>query len=299
MISLAVLALLSSAVVAQTAIPSGISSDCTKFLTDLNGDDSLSSCIAPLNSAVAAYGPGGSGSAATLSAALTTLCTSTTMCDPATIRSYLGKFLAACPAELQSSPNKAVVDIYDALYALTPFKSAVCAQDTGEKYCLTQSSGNGATHLVDTNGGDPVNYLWQPVAPLSRRDSPATPLTLNQTTWSTNNIAFLGIQPSLPQDQLCVPCTRAVLTPYINFESSVPYAPGIAQSAIMSGQTDLYNAVNSKCGSSFLSGAVQAAGGLGSGGPFGQSASNSAQHSSFGNAAVVLGSVALGLVSLF
>ena len=36
----------------------------------------------------------------------------------------------------------------------------------------------------------------------------------------------------------------------------------IANSPLLGGQTDLYKAVTSECGSNFLSGAVQAAGGL-------------------------------------
>lgn len=221
------------------------------------------------------------------------------MCDEGTIRSKLGEFQGACLAELQTSPNAAVIAIYDALYVLIPLKAAVCSQDTNGKFCVTESNGKGVTHLVDTNGGDAQNYLWQPVTPLSRRASPDTAYTLNQTTWSANNVAFLGLEPTLPQDQLCVACTRAILTPYISFESSVPYAPGLAQSAILSGQPALYSSVNSVCGASFLSGAVQAAGGLGNNGPLGQSAQNGAQRSSLGNVAVVLGSVVLGLVSLF
>jgi hypothetical protein len=299
--SLAIVALLSSAALAQTAtnslIPSGISSGCTSFLNQLNSDSSLSSCLAPLNSAVAPYGPGGSGNAASMSGALTTLCTSTTMCDSGTIRNNLGQFQTACSAELQTSPNKAVIAIYDALYVLTPLKAAVCSQDSNGKYCVTESNTNSSTHVVDTNGGDAQNYLWQPISSLTRRDSADTPLTLNQTTWASKNIAFLGLDPSLPQSQLCTACTRAIITPYISFESSVPYAPGLAQSAILSGQPALYSAINSLCGASFLSGAVQAAGGLGDNGPL--SPSNGAHRSSVGNVALLLGSAALGVVSLF
>lgn len=55
------------------------------------------------------------------------------------------------------------------------------------------------------------------------------------------------------------------MTPYITFESNCPYGPSISQSLLFAGQTNLYNNITSKCGSNFLSGAVQAAGGLSSG----------------------------------
>jgi hypothetical protein len=55
------------------------------------------------------------------------------------------------------------------------------------------------------------------------------------------------------------------MTAYINWESDSPYAPGLSQSTLLSTQNTLYGAVTSICGSSFLSGVVQAAGGLGTG----------------------------------
>ena len=66
--------------------------------------------------------------------------------------------------------------------------------------------------------------------------------------------------------QLCNTCLRNVLSAYIAAEEAVPYGPGdISQSPMLGGQNDLYNAATSQCGSSFLSGSVQAAGGLGNG----------------------------------
>lgn len=55
------------------------------------------------------------------------------------------------------------------------------------------------------------------------------------------------------------------MTSYINFESNAPYAPGIASSSLLSQQTSVYNAITSVCGSNFLSGVVQAAGGISTG----------------------------------
>jgi hypothetical protein len=55
------------------------------------------------------------------------------------------------------------------------------------------------------------------------------------------------------------------MTSYINWETDCPYAPGLSSSVLLSTQNAVYSAVTSVCGSTFLSGVVQAAGGLGTG----------------------------------
>ena len=56
------------------------------------------------------------------------------------------------------------------------------------------------------------------------------------------------------------------MSAYVAHEEAVPYAPGdISQSPMLGGQNDLYNAAISQCGTNFLTGSVQAAGGLGDG----------------------------------
>ena len=74
------------------------------------------------------------------------------------------------------------------------------------------------------------------------------------------NLVFLSIQPSFATEKLCQPCTRNVLSEYIQFTSSLPYTPGISNSPLMGGETELYKVVREKCGTPFLSGSVQAAG---------------------------------------
>ena len=270
-------------------IPTDISSGCSSFLENLDGDPSLSSCLAPLVSAVAAYGPGGDGTSSSLTTALGTLCSSTSTCDDSTIRSTLASFQSACSNELQTNENTRVVAIYDLLYTMIPFNQAICSQDNNGKYCVTEPA-------VASSNDDVQKYLYEPVSSFSRRDSPASYI-VNTTTWQTYNVVFLGLQPSLSSAQLCVPCTRAILSPYITFESSLPYAPGLAQSTLLSGQPALYNAIQGTCGSDFLSGVVQAAGGISGNGPLGSK--NAASHTIAGDMAVMLGSAILGLVALF
>lgn len=90
-------------------------------------------------------------------------------------------------------------------------------------------------------------------------------MTPNAATIASNNILFLMLQPTLSKDALCQSCTRQIITSYISYESKTPYAPGLAQSVFLAGQSDLYSNVTSTCGSSFLSGGVAAAAGLSGG----------------------------------
>jgi len=101
----------------------------------------------------------------------------------------------------------------------------------------------------------------------SRRDTTNTTTALipNVTTYRDTDLVFLFLEPSMSTTQLCTTCTRNILTPYITFESSLPYAPGLNSSLLLGGQSALYNAILEDCPTGFMSGAVQAAGGLSSG----------------------------------
>jgi len=94
---------------------------------------------------------------------------------------------------------------------------------------------------------------------LTRRDAAIAP---NLTTIAAGNSQFLFFTPSLSATQLCVTCLRQVLTAYIKFEADTPFSYGINSSVLLGAQSALYFAVQNKCPANFLSGAVQAAGGL-------------------------------------
>lgn len=96
---------------------------------------------------------------------------------------------------------------------------------------------------------------------LTRRDE-LTTLIPNLTMYAQTNLPFDFITPTLNATELCVPCTRTILTAYMTFESNVPYGPGFNNSQILANQSALYSAIQSKCPTGFLSGAVAAAGGL-------------------------------------
>jgi len=140
---------------------------------------------------------------------------------------------------------------------------AMCAKNDNGAYCVGQP-------VTSTSSGlslqQILQYISSPISALRRRTDTLA-VAPNMTTFADSNIAFMLIDPSLPSTSLCGACTRNILTSYINFESNVLYTPGLPQSQILKGQTELYTAVQGTCGANFMSGAVQAAGGL-SGGTF-------------------------------
>lgn len=266
---------------ANPLIPSGISSQCSTFLTAFNTDSSITSCIQPILSATSQFGPSGTtnASSSAVTAALGQLC-SLSSCEQ-TIRGKLSDFYTACTAEVTGSgANKDVLQTYDWLYVLTPFVNAACAKDDNGKACVTQiqtttgssNSTGGSKSVASSNGKLALveNSLYAAAgSPFTRRATVTQNVTAalvpNTTTFAQTGLAFLFLTPDLSANQLCVSCSRQILSAYINFEQSVPYGPGLASSPILSGQSALLNAVNSTCGASFMGGAVQAAGGLGSG----------------------------------
>ncbi|EGO03019.1 hypothetical protein SERLA73DRAFT_176515 [Serpula lacrymans var. lacrymans S7.3] len=320
--SIAVLSVLVSAVVAQSSssnttanplIPTDISQGCSSFLNSLNSNSNLTACTSPIVSATSAFGPGAnssSPSSSDVNSALSSLCASSafTNCPDSIIGGQLSAFYSACSAELTSSPNDDVIRIYDTLYVLTPLRQAVCSKGDNGQYCVTQvtngmnssSTGVGSVDIV-IPGSDQakVSNLYYTPQVLSRRDDSNTTAALipNTTTYHDTNLVFLFLQPSMSSSSLCTACTRSILTPYITFESNRPYAPGLSTSPLMSGQTALVSAIQSQCGTNFLSGAVQAAGGISSGILSG-AASRSLSQDLNGPVSIFLGMAALAVASL-
>jgi len=181
-------------------------------------------------------------------AALSGIC-SATACDPKLIGGQLGQFYQACQNELTVSKVPEVIVTYDALYILGPLQQALCQKSSTGSYCLAASSNSTPTKR----------------ASIDRRSTTQEAFTLDATVFGQQNVAFLGLLPSLSASQLCVPCTREIMGIYTTQLSSIPYGPGLSNSQLMSGEPALYSAINSKCGASFLAGQVQAAGGLATG----------------------------------
>lgn len=268
--------LLAAAAYAQTQnplIPQGISSGCSTYMVSLDSDPQILSCTKAFTNVVANFGVGsnsGSVSTSAVNAALNSLSSSLSACSESAIRTQLTNFYSACPNELTSSPNSDVIRAYDVLYTLYPFSQAVSTKDDSGNYCVLEvgSTSNNTKTLLSSSGStdsSPSSGLWSPLSSGISRRGEAQVITPNLQQFRNSNLVFLGILPSLAADQLCRTCTRNVLNQYIQFISSIPYAPGIANSPLMGGEPDLYNAVQQKCGAPFLSGSVQAAGGIAGG----------------------------------
>ena len=217
-------------------IPEGLGDSCKNFYEQLNGDTSLEQCLGPLQQATS--GPYSISS-------LNSVCSATT-CDAATIGTQLSQFQQACQDELTVSKMPGVIITYDSLYLINILPKVVCLKDTSGNYCLANSSTSSTKR-----------------ASLDRRQQ--TVFIPDAGEFNQKNIAFLGLQPDEPADKLCVPCTRQIMGAYTSQLSAVPYGPGLGNSLLLPGEPALYSAINSKCGSAFLGGEVQAAGGLATG----------------------------------
>ncbi|CDO77478.1 hypothetical protein BN946_scf184902.g12 [Trametes cinnabarina] len=307
--SIAATTLFASVVLAQSAslIPSGISTQCSTFLTQFNQDTNLTSCTSAIISATSAFAPSTNASAAAatpstsaISSALNSVCSSSATCSETVIRSKLADFYNACTDELSTNPNQDVIRTYDVLYALTPFKNAICSKDDSGRYCVNQIASNST---ASSSGIIPsiAQFVSTPLAAVSSAVSrratvqQVVAVAPNATTFAANNLLFLMLKPNLPSSSLCASCTRSVLTSYISYESETPYAPGLSSSVLLSGQSKLYQGVQSTCGANFLSGAVAAAAGL-SGGVTGQITSGaSSLMANTGVAGALMGAVVLVL----
>lgn len=249
-------------------------------MAKLDSDPQILSCTKAFTNAAANFGVGSNSnnaSASAITSALNNLSSSLSACPENVIRSQLTEFSDACRNELISSPNTDVLRTYDVLYVLYPFSRAVCTKANSGNYCVLEvgstlktgknllSSGSKETSSADD--------LWLPLTSKNSRRGEQQVIIPNLEQFKSKNLLLLGIQPSLPAEQLCQPCTRNVLNEYTQFMSSVSYAPGTANSPLLSGEIELYKAVQEKCGAPFLSDSVQAAGGI-SGGILGNDAAD-------------------------
>lgn len=278
--SIAVLSLFTTAVLGQSStasadvtIPTDASASCQNFMKKMNSDKQLDACATSMISASSAYSPGNYTDAPTasgISQVLDGLCSAT--CDAEAVRTSLTDFYSACSSELTSDSVDEVLITYDVLYSLIPFKNAMCTKNDAGNYCLLQSATSSSSSLganaayagsskVDTT--TVAEYLTNNPANVRRAEAVVT--TPNATTFQSANILFLFLNGSAPASTLCTSCTTNIMSAWMEFEAALPYAPGLAQSPLISGQSDLYKGIISQCGNAFLSSAVQAAGGISSG----------------------------------
>jgi len=279
--SFAVISVLASVALAQTAstatsplIPSGLSSGCSQFLNTLNSDNSLSGCLNALISATSQL-LNSTSAAPAVSSVVSSVCSASSQCSAAVLRPDLTSFYQSCSDDLAVNPIPDLVSLYDAFYTIIPLSQSICAKDDSGNSCVGQIKANVASASLYTNVGSAGQTVLKP----------------NAQTIASDNIIFLGLNANLPKEQLCTACTRNVLTSYINFQTSTPYGPGMSNTEFFTGQSALYSAVQTQCGSSFLAGTV-AAGSL-SGSVVGGSSSDAPRNAArVGALTVILGALA-------
>ncbi|KIL64651.1 hypothetical protein M378DRAFT_126504 [Amanita muscaria Koide BX008] len=280
----AILTLVFSATLAQTnnstsnstadpLIPTGISQGCSSFLNTLNSDSTLSGCAKTLLSATTQFGPGGNAtdkSTSAINSAVDTICSTSSLssCPDSFFRDKLVDFYSQCSAELTS--NSAVIKIYEVVYALIPFRNAICSKDDNDNYCLTQktntSTSGAKTYLASQdNSQELLHHLYNDPSLQARAASSWSNITPNMTTFHDTNLLFFFLKPNMTEQDLCTTCTRQVFMCYFNFETLVPFAPGMTASQLLGGQPDLYKGIQNTCGPNFLQTNIQAAGGISGG----------------------------------
>lgn len=236
----------------STAIPSGISSTCATFLTELNSDDSIKSCTAPLLSATDFYTNATSGKTSTSTAStvlqesLSQLCGVNTGCDGNLIKTYLANFWSDCMSEIKAK-RSTVLAYYDVLYLLNPFREAICSQDDNGNYCLTAvATTNTTSYKRDVSSQN--EFMFDDLIQRRQHVSETASSANISTTSNSTNIAFLFLQPTAEKSKLCSTCAQHILASYIKFETAVPYAIGLSNSEALSGQSALYKAGKQTCG---------------------------------------------------
>ena len=229
-------------------------------------DSTVSGCLTTLTSITSKFAPGApTPSSSDVTSTLTGLCTTSVAdaCPESLIRTQITNFFGACPDELTTKPVQDIRNIYEALYTLLPLRLSICSKDDSGNYCVNGPSTT--TRDFDEDSSLTLSkilallYIKTDNGALTRRDEAVIP---NMAAISQSNSMFLFFTPSLSAAQLCVPCLRQIMSAYINFESEIPLPYGINSTVLLSGQLPLYNACQSKCPANFLSGTVEAAGGL-------------------------------------
>lgn len=97
---------------------------------------------------------------------------------------------------------------------------------------------------------------------LTRRQttSSASASNITSAALGASNIAFLFMRSTSDKSVLCSSCAKNIMASYISFETSIPYAIGLANSNILGNQASLYNSMESTCGAEFTTAINQVAG---------------------------------------
>lgn len=122
---------------------------------------------------------------------------------------------------------------------------------------------NIATNTAAKTAGSSKRSLFSSdEALLRKRQDSASEVAqaIDTSSLSNSNIAFLFLQTTSDKSVLCSSCSKNVLASYISFETSIPYAIGLANSDILKGQSALYSTMKETCGDDFTKSVNQVAG---------------------------------------
>jgi hypothetical protein len=220
-------------------------------------------------------------------------------CPDNYLRTQITDFWTYCTDELTKDKNNDIISLYETIYTMSPLRTSACSKDDSGTYCVLASPGagtNGSSSNINFASLLATLYTTTGAGALTRRGQ--TAIVPNMTTYQNNNLLFLFYNPNLDATTLCTTCARQVLSAYMNFESNVAYGPGLANSQLLANQPALYQAVEAKCPAGFLSGAVQAAGGL-SGGILSGAAVATAKPAQATMIALLLGLASLAISLMF
>ncbi|KZW02908.1 hypothetical protein EXIGLDRAFT_730997 [Exidia glandulosa HHB12029] len=249
-------------------LPANISSGCASFLTSLNTDAGLDTCISSITKATKSLNSTSDLSTDQLSATFSNLCASSSACPTTSIRSLLSDFADKCADDLIS--NQDVSSTYDMLYNLLPMQRAICTKDPSSgAFCALQSTTLGKAELE------------------MPEDDLAQIVMANLDAIGTANTGFLFMTPDTDPSALCSPCFQAVLSSYVDFEDEFPYALGVNLSPLLQGQAALWQSVTDNCGDEVAAN-VAVKGGVQVDAPSAASPRMSVQSALFGAAALVL-----------
>lgn len=152
----------------------------------------------------------------------------------------------------QSSPaasvtNAAASGSGSSTGATTTGTSTGAASNTGSASHTTSSTGSAAspsaTHARRAGaGGFPASSLYR------RADNTTSQETLGgiapeAAQYNTVGLPYLFLTPNMTTAELCTTCTSEVVGAYINFETITPYALGLSNSPMLSGQIALWNKI--------------------------------------------------------
>ncbi|GAA5939328.1 hypothetical protein JCM3775_007192 [Rhodotorula graminis] len=216
-------------------IPSTISPKCEAFLTYLNSHQDISTCTAPLLSALSTFQASAASNDyaandAAVQDALAGLCYSAP-CDDSLVRSLLTQFNSNCTAELTAS-NDVVLGSYDALYVLTPLRDAVCSTDSTADWCINDiakgsmpagSTGANATHVVSSVAS---SYAAAATASIDA-GSPASASSSSASSATNETEATFNTTTHLVQSVPVVNNARILAAQDASFEIDVPAPPSL------------------------------------------------------------------------